>query len=34
MDKMSLDQYQQIIGILKNLGLVQESAHLLTWVGR
>lgn len=31
MDKMSLDQYNQIIGILKRTGLVTEDHHLLKW---
>ncbi len=33
MGKMSLAQYEAIIRTLKGAGLVEESAHLLTWVG-
>jgi hypothetical protein len=34
MGKLSLEQYQQIIGVLKSTGLVAESNdHLLTWLG-
>ena len=29
---LSLDQYNQVIGILKKQGLVKESYHELTWV--
>jgi len=32
-DRMSLETYEKIIGILKNTGLVKESNHLLTWIG-
>ena len=31
MGHLTLDQYNQIIGVLKNTGLVSESNHLLTW---
>jgi hypothetical protein len=31
MGKMSLDNYQYIIGILKESGKVKESNHLLSW---
>ena len=30
MDKMTLDQYNQLIGYLKQHGLVNESNHFLT----
>ena len=30
---LNLDQYNQIIGILKRSGLVSESNHLLEWIG-
>lgn len=30
---LSLDQYNQIIGILKSQGLVKESCHELIWIG-
>lgn len=33
MGHMSLDQYNQIIGLIKRTGLVTESNHLLKWVG-
>lgn len=33
MSKLSLEQYEQIIGVLKQSSLVTESNHLLTWVG-
>ncbi len=33
MGHMSLDQYQQIIGILTRTGLIVESGHVLTWKG-
>jgi hypothetical protein len=34
MCKLSLEQFEQIIGVLKSTGLVAESnAHLLTWLG-
>jgi hypothetical protein len=33
MSKLSLEQYEQVIGVLKSTGLITESnAHLLTWV--
>lgn len=32
-DKMTISQYETIIGTLKNAGLVSESAHMLTWIG-
>lgn len=31
--RMSLSTYDKLIGILKNAGLVSESAHLLKWIG-
>lgn len=31
MDKMNIDQYNQLIGILKRTGLVTEDNHLLKW---
>jgi hypothetical protein len=34
MSKLTLEQYEQVIGLLKSTGLVSESnAHLLTWLG-
>jgi hypothetical protein len=33
MDKLTLDQYNNVIRILKNAGLIKEEAHLLTWSG-
>jgi hypothetical protein len=34
MSKLTLEQYEQIVGVLKGTGLIAESsAHLLTWVG-
>ena len=33
MDRMSLETYEKIIGVLKNTGLVKESGNLLTWIG-
>jgi hypothetical protein len=34
MNKLTLDQYEQVIGVLKSTGLITESnAHLLTWLG-
>ena len=33
MGKLSLNEYTQVIGILKRAGLVTESSHLLKWVG-
>ena len=32
MSKLSLEQYEQVIGVLKQAGLITESNHLLTWV--
>ena len=32
--KLSLEQYEQVIGVLKQAGLITESNHLLTWVGK
>ena len=32
MGKMSLDEYHQIIGVLKDIKLVKESHHVLTAV--
>ena len=34
MSKLSLEQYEQVIGVLKQAGLITESNHLLTWVGK
>ena len=34
MSKLSLEQYEQVIGVLKQAGLITESSHLLTWVGK
>ena len=34
MGQIRLDRYEQIIGLLKTDGLVEESPdHLLTWIG-
>ncbi len=33
MDLMTLDRFQQILGILKSSGMVREQGHLLTWTG-
>jgi len=34
MSKLSLAQFEQVVGVLKGAGLVRESnAHLLTWIG-
>ena len=34
MGRMRLDRHEQIIGLLKTAGLVEESPdHMLTWVG-
>lgn len=33
MSKMSLQCYQQLIGVLKNAGLVREESHELIWCG-
>ena len=34
MSKLSLAQFEQVLGVLKGAGLVRESnAHLLTWIG-
>lgn len=33
MDKMSLTVYNSCIEILKTAGVVEESGHLLTWIG-
>ena len=32
MGVLSLDQYNQIIGILKRQGLIEESYHELKWI--
>lgn len=32
-DKLTLDQYEKLINILKNAKLVEENNHLLTWIG-
>ena len=32
MDKLSLDQYNQIIGILKKQGLISETHYELKWI--
>lgn len=34
MDKMSLESYEALIGILIKAKLVSRQNHLLTWVGR
>ena len=34
MSKLTLAQFEQVLGVLKGAGLVRESnAHLLTWIG-
>lgn len=33
MDRMSLETFESLIGILKRAKLVEENNHLLTWVG-
>lgn len=33
MGRMDLDAYNKCIGLLKQANLVEESNHLLTWVG-
>jgi hypothetical protein len=33
MSKLSLGEYEKVIGILKGAGLIKESANLLTWIG-
>jgi len=33
MGHITLDEYNHIIGVLKNTGLVTESAFVLTWTG-
>jgi hypothetical protein len=33
MEKMTLETYQRIIGMLKASGMVKESFHVLKWVG-
>ncbi len=33
MGKMSIHTYSCVIGILKHAKLVQETNHLLTWIG-
>jgi hypothetical protein len=33
MGHLSLDQYQQVIRVLKQAGLVKEENHLLTYTG-
>lgn len=32
--RMSLEDYNAMIATLKGAGLVSETAHMLTWVGR
>ena len=34
MSKLSLEQYEQVIAVLKQAGLITESNHLLTWVDK
>ena len=34
MRKLSLEQYEQVIGVLKQAGLITESNHLFTWVSK
>ena len=33
MNKLTIDQYTNVLRILKNAGLVKEEAHLLIWSG-
>ena len=33
MDKLSLDQYNKVINVLKHAGLVEEKFHELKWIG-
>jgi hypothetical protein len=34
MSKLNVEQYEQVLSVLKGAGLVRESnAHLLIWVG-
>jgi hypothetical protein len=33
MGSLSLDQYNQIISAMLDMGLIKESGHLLTWIG-
>lgn len=33
MNALTVDQYNQVIGLLKRAGLVAEEAHVLRWVG-
>ena len=33
MDKLSLETYQILIGVLKQAGKVKEENFLLTWIG-
>ena len=34
MSKLSLEQYEPVIAVLKQAGLITESNHLLTWVDK
>lgn len=33
MGRMDLDAYNKCIGLLKQMDLVKEEGHLLTWIG-
>lgn len=33
MDRMNIQQFDAIIGVLKRARLVSEAAHMLTWIG-
>jgi hypothetical protein len=32
-DELSLEQYEQVIGVLKGAGLIRIENHLISWVG-
>lgn len=34
MGRMTIEQYNIIIGVLKSAGAVEEDNHILTWVGK
>lgn len=33
MGRLSLDQYNKVIDLLKKVGAVKEENHVLTWIG-
>ena len=33
MGRMTFSQYETVIGILKNAKLIEESGHVLKWIG-